>query len=350
MDVSKIEKDRSRFKKIIRGTIKENLKKYISHGGMIGRKGGEYVKIPILQLDLPDFRYGSNKRKGVGQGKGDIGTIISPREPGENGEAGNQPGRHILEVDVSLEELALILGEELELPKIEPRGKNKIITEKEKYSSLRKKGPRPLRNIRKTLLEALKRGISTGTYYPEKPSITIIGDDERIRSWKSVPKPDNSAVIFYMMDVSGSMGDEQKEIVRTEAFWIDTWLKSQYKKLETRYIIHDSVAAEVDEERFYRTTESGGTKISSALNLCRKLVDIQFNPVDWNIYCFQFSDGDNWDDDNEECRNALLGGRGLLDDVNLYCYGQVKSGWGKGDFLEIIKEFAEEKDNLLYSE
>jgi hypothetical protein len=78
MDVSKIEKDRSRFKKIIRGTIKENLKKYISHGGMIGRKGGEYVKIPILQLDLPDFRYGSNKRKGVGQGKGDIGTIISP--------------------------------------------------------------------------------------------------------------------------------------------------------------------------------------------------------------------------------------------------------------------------------
>jgi hypothetical protein len=67
-----------------------------------------------------------------------------------------------------------------------------------------------------------------------------------------------------MMDVSGSMGDEQKEIVRIEAFWIDTWLKSQYKKVETRYIVHDAAAREVDAHTFYHLRESGGTKISSA--------------------------------------------------------------------------------------
>ena len=92
----------------------------------------------------------------------------------------------------------------------------------------------------------------------------------RYRSWKSDVRHENNAVIIYMMDVSGSMGDEQKEIVRTEAFWIDTWLRSQYKGIETRYIIHDATAREVDEETFFKTRESGGTLISSAYKLCRR--------------------------------------------------------------------------------
>ena len=69
---------------------------------------------------------------------------------------------------------------------------------------------------------------------------------------------ENSAVVIYMMDVSGSMGDEQKEIVRTESFWINLWLKSQYKDIEVRYIIHDASAKEVNEETFFKTRESGG--------------------------------------------------------------------------------------------
>src|SRR5206468_10715821 len=70
-----------------------------------------------------------------------------------------------------------------------------------------------------------------------------------------------------------SMGDEQKEIVRIESFWIDTWLRSNYKGLETRYIIHDAVAREVDRETFFHTRESGGTMISSAYKLCKELID-----------------------------------------------------------------------------
>ena len=77
-----------------------------------------------------------------------------------------------------------------------------------------------------------------------------IPDDKRYRSWSTVQQPEANAVVIYMMDVSGSMTDEQKEIVRTEAFWIDTWLTSQYDGIEVRYIIHDAVAKEVDEEHF----------------------------------------------------------------------------------------------------
>ena len=80
-----------------------------------------------------------------------------------------------------------------------------------------------------------------------------------------------------MMDVSGSMTDEQKEIVRTEAFWIDTWLPSQYDGIETRYIIHDAAAKEVDEHTFYHTRESGGTRISSAYKVCADLIDARIS-------------------------------------------------------------------------
>ena len=84
-----------------------------------------------------------------------------------------------------------------------------------------------------------------------------IRDDKRYRSWRSDPLPQSNAVIIYMMDVSGSMGDEQKEIVRIESFWIDTWLRSQYQGIESRYIIHDAMAKEVDRETFFRTREIG---------------------------------------------------------------------------------------------
>src|SRR4029079_18571351 len=102
-----IDQDQRRFKQIVRGKIRENLRKYITHGEMIGRKGRELVSIPIPQLDVPHFRYGKNGSGGVGQGDGEDGTIIAGGDPDGQGEgsAGSEPGAHILEVEVSIEEL-----------------------------------------------------------------------------------------------------------------------------------------------------------------------------------------------------------------------------------------------------
>ena len=108
-----------------------------------------------------------------------------------------------------------------------------------------------------------------------------------------------------MMDVSGSMGDEQKEIVRIESFWIDTWLRSQYKGIESRYIIHDASRRRSIATRSSSTRESGGTMISSAYKLCAKIIDDEYPPDEWNIYPFHFSDGDNWSvDDTRHVRRA----------------------------------------------
>lgn len=349
--VLKIDRDASRFKQIVRGKIRENLRKYVTHGEMIGRKGKDLVSIPLPQLDVPHFRYGQNGRGGVGQGEGEAGQTIAPGDDdsGGQGKAGGEPGQHVLEVDVSLEELAAMLGDQLELPRIEPKGKANITQDKVRYTSVRRIGPESLRHFRRTYVEALRRQLSEGSYRPNDPRVVPIKDDRRYRSWQSVPEPLANAVILYLMDVSGSMTDEQKEIVRTESFWIDTWLRSQYDGLERRYIIHDAAAKEVDEQTFYHTRESGGTRISSAYKVAQELLKSKFDPAEWNIYCFQFSDGDNWGEDNKQSLAILR--EHLLPKCNLFCYGQVESPYGSGEFLRVLEEaFGRKHDTLILSE
>ncbi len=346
----RIEHDQRRFRQIVQGKIRENLRKYISHGEMIGRQGKDLVSIPIPQLDVPHFRYGKNGAGGVGKGDGEEGSQVAPGD-GEQGQgqAGSDPAGHVLEVDVSLEELANILGDELQLPRIEPKGKKNLEDEKFRYTSIRKSGPESLRHFKRTYIQSLRRQISSGHYNPIEPKIIPIRDDKRYRAWTTTPNPEANAVIVYLMDVSGSMTDEQKQIVRTEAFWIDTWLKSQYRGLEVRYIIHDAAAKVVDEDTFYHTRESGGTRISSAYKCCQELLDAQFPTSEWNIYVFQFSDGDNWGEDNQTSLQILR--EKLLPAVNLFCYGQVDSPYGSGEFLRTLREkLGSDFEQLVLSE
>ncbi|MBA3534323.1 MAG: DUF444 family protein [Ardenticatenales bacterium] len=347
---SRIERDGQRFKQIARGQVRKNLKQYISKGEMIGRQGKNLVSIPVPQVNIPHFRYGSRQTGGVGQGEGEPGQPIAGDPQSGDGGAGSGEGRHILEVDLTLEELAQIMAEELELPRIEPKGQKNIISEKDRYSGIRRVGPESLRHFKRTYREALKRQISSGEYNFRDPRVVPVRDDRRYRSWKEVRKPESNAVIILMMDVSGSMGDEQKEIVRIETFWIDTWLRAQYQNLETRYIIHDAQAREVDRHTFFHTRESGGTMISSAYNLCNRLIDESYPPDEWNIYPFHFSDGENWGGgDTEKCMRLL--DEQILPKSNIFCYGQVESYYGSGEFLhELRKHYPTEHETVILSQ
>lgn len=349
-----IKRDHARFRNIVKGKIKQDLKKYISNGEMIGRKGKDTVTIPIPQIDIPRFKFGDKEQGGVGQGDGQPGDPVSGQqgdgqEGQGQGEAGDNEGKHELEVDLTLEELAEILAEELHLPNIEPKGRKSLQVSSDKYSGISRVGPDSLRHFKRSFKEALKRQISTGTYNPDNPIIIPNRSDYRYRSWKTTVENETSAVIIYMMDVSGSMGDEQKEIVRTESFWINTWLKSQYKDLETRFIIHDATAKEVDEDTFYKTRESGGTLISSAYKLCQKIIETDYPSSEWNIYPFHFSDGDNWSGEDTRLCMELLKTQ-LLNNVNMFCYGQVESRYGSGQFYKDLRdEFGEAGDQVVLS-
>lgn len=348
----KIDQDHSRFRQIVRGKIRRNLRRYISQGELIGKQGKEKVSIPIPQIDIPRFRFMDKQQGGVGQGNGDPGDPIGGQEgdgEGGQGEAGKDAGEHSLEVDVTLDELADILGEELELPNIEEKGKSAIVDKKDRYVGIRNVGPNSLRHFKRTYRNAIRRQMVMGTYNPDKPLIIPTRDDMRFRSWKTEEEPVANAVIVYMMDVSGSMGDEQKEIVRIESFWLDAWLRKQYTGLETRFIIHDAVAREVDRDTFFRTRESGGTMISSAYKLCTQILEAEYPASEWNIYPFHFSDGDNWSvDDTLLCVDLLK--NKLLPMSNMFAYGQVESPYGSGQFIKDLREHLKQDSKLVTSE
>lgn len=342
-----IREDNHRFREIVRGRIKESFKKYVSHGEMIGRRENDLVKIPIPHIDIPRFRYGPKQSGGVGQGQGQAGDSIDGDQAGV-GKAGEAPGEHVLEVGVTIEELADILGEELELPRIEPRGnKNSQVTSM-RYTGRSPVGPEGLRHFKASYKEALKRSVASGSYDPEEPFVVPIRRDMRYKTFRKVVKPQANAVVIYMMDVSGSMGDEQKDIVRMESFWINAWLKRNYKGLETRFIIHDAAAKEVDEKVFFSTSESGGTLISSAYRLCQQIIEADYPADVWNIYPFHFSDGDNWSGEDTRTCLAMLE-KFFFPRVNMFGYGQVESKYGSGQFLKDLEKAFSAEEKLVMS-
>ena len=344
----RIDADRARFREVVRGKIRQDLKKYLSTSELIARRGEKVVSVPIPQIELPRFRFGENQKSGVGQGPGDKGDPVKGAQGEAEGEgtAGDQEGQHILEVEVELAELAEMLGSELGLPNILPKGNREVATEGGRYTSIRQAGPDSLRHFRRTYRYALKRTIASGQWDADDPRVVPIREDMRYRSRKACPQPESSAVIFHMMDVSGSMGREQKDIVRIKAFWIDTWLRSQYRNLEVVYLVHAAVAKVVEQDTFFHLRESGGTKISSAYELCLKLITEKYRPDDWNIYPFHYSDGDNWSArDTERCVSLLRDE--ILPRVNQFCYGQVKSAYGSGQFKKDLDEALGREENVV---
>lgn len=338
--MSTIEQDTMRYRQIVRGKIKQNLRRYMTDGQLIGRQGKDLVRIPVPQVDLPRFTFGKAGSGGVGQGPGEPGDMLGPPQPGDGeGGAGEAPGQHLLEAEISIDELVQLLAEELELPRIQPKGKKNLQSQVARYTDIRRVGPESLRHFKRTYREALKRQLMTGAYNPDRPVVIPIREDRRYRSYESKPMPESNAVIIYMMDVSGSMGEREKRLVRMTSFWIDAWLKSNYRQVHRRYIVHDAAAAEVNEETFYHLHQSGGTKISSALDVCQRLIQVQYSPADWNIYLFQFSDGDNFTSDNEHAVNLLA--EYLVPAANLYCYGQVDQRHYSDTFLETLDDLGE---------
>jgi uncharacterized sporulation protein YeaH/YhbH (DUF444 family) len=343
---NRIDTDVNRFKHIIRNNIKNNLGKHISSEKLIGQQGNKTISIPINRIDLPRFVYG-NGGGGAGQGDGDPGDPMDGSQKGKGkGKAGKDSEEHVYTAEFTAEELAGILAEELQLPKLENKGKGKVNSVKDRYSGIRSNGAEGLRHFKRTYKEALIRNIASGNYDPANPQIIPIKDDKRYKAPKFKEEPDCNTAVIYMMDVSGSMGEEQKHIVKSEVFWIDLWLKSQYKSIETRFIVHDSESKEVTREEFFSISEAGGTCISSAYDLCAEIMSEDYPFADWNVYPFHFSDGDNWgDDDNNLSCNILK--NFIIPNSNVFSYGQVSGG--SGDFINVLKFVFENEDKVTLS-
>lgn len=347
MAMLNIDHDSQRFRDIVKGRVRRELRRFMSSKELIGKQGDELVSIPVQEIGIPKLRYGKNdKGGGIGQGDGQPGDPSG--QPGQEQQAGEQPGEHVLEVEFSVDELAELLGEELELPRIEPKGSQSAKAKRARYRGISTQGPESLRHGRRTFKRALIRNIATGGYNPKRPRIVPIREDRRYRHFEFEPEPRSACVVLYMMDVSGSMGQTQKDIVRSEVFWIDAWLRHHYEGFEARFIIHDAAAKEVDRDTFFRTRESGGTLISTAYELCQQIIEQDYPASDWNIYPFHFSDGDNaTSKDNEKCVQIIRDG--LLPVSNQFSYAQVDSPYGSGRFMKVMDEHFKGEEGVVTS-
>ncbi|MCO4760350.1 MAG: DUF444 family protein [Myxococcales bacterium] len=342
-----IDQDSQRFRDIVKGRVRRELRRFMSSKELIGKQGKELVSIPVHEIGIPKLRYGKNEKQGgIGQGDGQPGDESG--QPGKGQKAGDQPADHLLEVEFTVDELAELLGEELELPGIEPKGRQESKSKRARYKGISLKGPESLRHGRRTFKQALKRNIAAGGYNPNRPRIIPIREDRRYRHFEMEDEPRSACVVLYMMDVSGSMGQAQKEIVRSEVFWIDAWLRHHYEGFEARFLIHDAAAREVDRDTFFRTRESGGTLISSAYTLCQQIIERDYPVSEWNIYPFHFSDGDNASSkDNELCTKIVR--ESLLPVSNQFSYAQVDSPYGSGRFLKVLKEEFSDEEAVVIS-
>lgn len=145
--------------------------------------------------------------------------------------------------------------------------------------------------------------------------------DLRYRQHVKQPKPATSAVMFCLMDVSGSMTQMHKDIAKRFFILLYLFLKKNYKRIDVVFIRHHTSAKEVDEEEFFYSRETGGTIVSSALKLMQKIVERRYSPSEWNIYAAQASDGDNWNDDSPVCSKILS--EQLLPMVQYYSYVEI---------------------------
>ena len=273
--VDRAASDRARHKKKIDKAIKESIKDVIAEESIIGQNGKKKIRIPVRGLKEYRFIYGNNEdNKTVGSaGNHDLkrGQKISQKRATKgqgqgSGAASDKKGDEYYDVEVTLEELAEYLFNDLELPDLEKKQFRYVSQETIKRKGYRFKGIRPRLSKKETLKRKIrrrKRAEKIGTYDPDtNERFPFHQDDLKYHHIKPKIKENSSAVIFFLMDVSGSMSMERKYLARSFFFLMYQFLNHKYEKVEVVFISHSTEATRVSEDDFFKVGTHGGTILS----------------------------------------------------------------------------------------
>lgn len=327
-----------RHKKKIEKAIKESIKDVVAEESIIGQNGKKKIRIPVRGIKEYRFIYGNNENnKTVGSGgqhslkRGQkIGQKRAEKGQGQGtGKASDQKGENYYDVEVSLEELAEYLFADMELPDLEKK-QFRFITEKTiKRKGYRFQGIRPRLSKKETLKRKIRRqkmAEKAGTYDPESDErFPFHKDDLKYHHIKPKDKENSAAVIFFLMDVSGSMSQDRKYLARSFFFLLYQFLNHRYERVEVVFISHSTHAERVSEDDFFKVGTYGGTIISSALNKQLEIVEKEYHPNTWNIYTFYCGDGENWSSDNEKCIDLF---KEIKDVSQLTAYCEINEHYG----------------------
>ncbi len=217
------------------------------------------------------------------------------------------------------------------------KSKRRLIEAKKELGQLQADEPQS------SLIKALKKEIQQLEAKLKK--IPYIDDfDLRYRNRVMVPHPSTQAVMICLMDVSGSMTQDKKDIAKRFFMLLYLFLNRNYEKIQIVFIRHHTQASEVDEEEFFYSRETGGTIVSSALEMATKVILDRYSPSAWNIYIAQASDGDNWGDDNAKCHKVLSDH--LMPLVQYFSYIDIRSHQ-QGGLWQTYETIAEQYPNFV---
>lgn len=390
---------RQKFIKRVKAKFKDQIHKQIADGNIkdLVEGGGRKVNVPKKDLGRPTFTHGKGgKKEGVHPGNKEFqqGDRI-PRPPtgegkGKGASDSKETGEDAFQFTLTHEEFLDIFFEDCELPNLQDTTIIKTDKFDMKRAGFSVDGPAAMLNIERTMrtskgrriglhrkgkkqklteleekeIDLLNKLTAAETEGNEKRVIALKGHLTRLRKeiivlrrklkavpfiddvdlrynrWEKVPVPTSQAVMFNIMDVSGSMTEWDKRMSKSFFMLLYLFLTRNYERVDVVWIHHHTTAKEVDEEEFFKSREMGGTLVSTALALQAEIMQERYSPTEWNVYICQASDGDNWSEDNPIAIDYL---KDLLPELRYMAYIEVDknhSRSSKSDLWEVYENLA----------
>jgi uncharacterized sporulation protein YeaH/YhbH (DUF444 family) len=359
--------NRQRFLRRFKGQIRKAVADVVSGRDVADLERGEKISIPAKDLQEPVFQHGSGGRRSIihpGNKEFITGDRVDRPESGsgQGGDGGSPDGEDMDEFvfELSKEEFMNYFFEDLALPDMVKKQLSAVPEFKRVRAGFTSDGTPSNLHVVRSMKQSIGRRLAMSSA-PRKAiseaeerlaELAAKGQDnspeaaslrQEIEALKAriasipfldpwdlryanrvdKPQPMSQAVMFCLMDVSGSMDEECKNIAKRFFMLLYLFLTRSYEHIDLVFIRHHTVAKEVDENDFFTSRETGGTVVSSALELMHQIIHERYPTAAWNIYAAQASDGDNWKDDSPHCRDLLI--NTLLPLLQYYAYVEIKA-------------------------
>ena len=376
--------NRQRFIKRYKKHIKKAVSDAVTQRSITDMERGEDISIPQNDISEPVFGHGKGGvRKNVLPGNKEFIAGDKIRRPDGGGGTGagagsasdSGEGMDEFVFQITQDEFLEFMFEDLELPNLVRRQLAATETFKLVKAGISEEGTPNQLNVVRSMRSAYARRIALSGKKRRRrkeiineletaegsrsvalreelellerklAAIPFIDDfDLKYNIQKKQPQPSSKAVMFCLMDVSGSMDQRTKDIAKRFFILLYLFLQRNYEKTEVVFIRHHSTANEVDEEEFFYSRETGGTVVSSALKLTQEIIDERYPVSEWNIYGAQASDGDNWTNDSSICHDLLA--NELLPLLQYYCYIEITDR-GHQELWQYYEKLAETHGNAF---
>ncbi|MDR5860771.1 YeaH/YhbH family protein [Halomonas eurihalina] len=362
--------NRQRFLDRYRSHIKRSVEEAVNRRSITDMGRGEKVSIPTRDISEPVFQHGPGGRRSIiAPGNKEFVEGDRLRRPGgggggdgagEGGASNQGEGMDEFAFSLTREEFLDFVFDGLELPHLERKQLVDLDEVKPVRAGLTRDGVPARINIVRSMREAharriamrgpIKRALREAreALEAEERKDPVLRNPARIDELKAEierlekrleavpfidtydlrynnvinqPQPSSKAVMFCVMDVSGSMTQAHKDIAKRFFLLLYLFLERNYERVELVFVRHHTAAKEVDEEEFFYSRETGGTIVSSALTLVDEIIEARYPPSQWNLYVAQASDGDNWDDDSLTCRDLLV--KSLMPRLQYFTYVEI---------------------------